>query len=113
MHIDKCSFGSSGSDPIAGMNFTNFNKYPVKVDNEYKNVVATSIVQLVEYSDVGPVYNYVRLRIFENNTAELFSEYLDPTTYKKIATAPAKVGTCTISNGHDQNGLMLYDVSRH
>lgn len=108
MHVDKCSFGKGSSDAIAGINFTNFNKYPILAGNELKNVVATSIMQVVEHPKYGPVYDYVRLRVFENNTAELLSEFIDPVTYKVLDTP--KVGTCTISNGHDQNGLMLYDI---
>lgn len=112
MFINKCSMTKSAninpSDIIAGMNFTNFNKYQVYVATQQKNTIATSINTLVEHSALGAVYNYVRLRIFDDNTAEIYSEYLDPTTYKQLGIMTA---TCEISNGHDQNGILLYDVS--
>lgn len=109
--INKCSmekYSVDSNDVIAGMNFTNFNKYPVNVGAQQKNTIATSISTLVEHNKLGTVYNYVRLRIFDDNSAEIFSEYLDPTTYKKLGSMTAN---CSISHGHDQNGVLLYDIS--
>lgn len=110
MYVNKCSMTSTSmkvDDVIAGMNFSDFNKYPVSVGNIQKNTIATSIYKLVEHPIFGPIYNYVRLRIFEDNSAEIFSEYLDPRTYKQLGSMTAN---CAVSNGHDQNGIMLYHV---
>lgn len=111
MLINKCSITKTAFDSnevIAGMNFSTFNKYAIHVGPQQKDGVATSRTILVEASQLGPVYNYVRLRVFEDNTAEILSEYLDPLTYKKL---DAKTANCIVSNGHDQNGLLLYDAS--
>ena len=111
MFINKCSIThatSDSNDVIAGMNFTTFNKYQVEKGNQKINTIATSINMLVEDGKLGTVYNYVRLRIFEDNSAEILSEYLDPTTYKQLGSISAN---CTISNDHDKNGIVLYDVS--
>lgn len=109
MYVNKCSIVSStanSKDIIAGMPFTEFNKYAVTIGTQQKNTIATSTNKLIEHSQFGPVYNYVRLRIFEDNSAEIFSEYLDPTTYKQRGSMTAN---CTLSNGHDQNGILLFN----
>src|SRR5579872_2572575 len=106
MYVNKCSIASAtnaSNDVIAGMNFTVFNKYAVTVGTQLKNAIAISDNKLVEHSKFGPVYNYVRLRVFEDNSVEIFSEYLDPTTYKQLGSMTAN---CAISNGHDQNGIL-------
>ena len=111
MFINKCSMTKTtldSNDVIASMNFTNFNKYKVTVGTQQKNTIATSMNTLVEHSKLGTVYNYVRLRIFDDNSAEIFSEYLDPTTYKQLGSMTAN---CAVSNGHDQNGIVLFDGS--
>lgn len=106
--INKCSMTKTinNQEIIAGMNFTNFNKYQVTIGNQQKNTIATSTNTIVEHTKLGTVYNYVRLRIFDDNSAEIFSEYLNPITYKQLGSMTAK---CMISNGHDQNGVLLYD----
>lgn len=110
MFINKCAMAktTNNQDVLASMNFTNFNKYQVNVGAQQKNVIATSINTLIEHATLGTVYNYVRLRIFDDNSAEIFSEYLNPVTYKKLGSMTAN---CMISNGHDQNGILLYDIS--
>ncbi len=107
MYVKKCS-PSIAEDAIAGIDFTNFNKYQVTVGDKTRETVATSIQMMVSDSKLGPVYDYVRLRIFEDNTAEIYSDFLDPSTYKQLAS---KTMNCAVSNGHDDNGILLYDVS--
>lgn len=106
MYMKKCS-PTMADDAIAGMNFTVFNKYQVDVDNQKQDVIATSITMMTKDSQLGPVYVYVRLRIFADNTAEIYNEFLDPTTYKEVRS---RTVTCKISNGHDENGVMLYNI---
>lgn len=107
MFVKKCS-PTINDDAIAGMNFTNFNKYQVDVGNQKKDTIATSIMMLVSHPQLGSVYDYVRLRVFADNSAEIFSEFLDPTTYKSIGT---QTMNCKISNGHDENGVLLYSIN--
>ncbi len=110
--VNKCSTTNASADiqedAIAGMNFTVFNKHPITIGKVQKNMIATSISTLIEHGKLGTIYNYVRLRVFDDNTAELFSEYLDPRTYQPLGTMTTH---CSISNGHDQNGILLYSVS--
>ena len=81
MFVKKCT-PSIADDAIGGMNFTNFNKYQIVEDNQKKDVIATSMTMLVNHPQLGAIYSYVRLRIFTDNSAEIFSQFLDPATYK-------------------------------
>ena len=110
MTLNKCvssSHSINSNDTLGGMNFTNFNKYQISIDGQQKNIIATSINMLIEHSKLGTIYNYVRLRIFEDNSAEVFSEYLDPKTYVQLGSASFN---CHLSDGKDKNGIVLYDL---
>jgi hypothetical protein len=107
--LDKCipaSQNSEDSQNIAGMNFTTFNAYQIQMGTQKKNVIATSIDMMVEHKTLGPVHSYLRLRIFDDNSVEVFSEYLDPKTYAKLGTFTFN---CQLSNGKDNKGVRLYN----
>ena len=111
MKLDKCSGDSNSAavrGVVGGMSFTNFNKHHLIVAGEEKNVIATSINILIQHSVKGHVNNYVRLRLFEDNTVEIFSEMLEPKTYNQLSAATFH---CKLSDGNDQNGVVLYDLS--
>jgi hypothetical protein len=113
IQFKKCSSPlkdtNSPNDVIGSMNFTNFNKYKIQIDKQIKKEgIATSITMLVKTAQNKFVNNYVRLRIFEDNSAEIFSEFLDPTNYSSIKNATF---SCHLSNGKDDNAIALYDLS--
>ncbi len=87
------------------LNFTHFNAYEME---EGKKVIATSTTMLIETKQSGPVYNYVRLRIFTDNSAEVLSEFLDPKTFK---VQRQSTYACTLSDSKIQGGVNLYNVS--
>jgi hypothetical protein len=107
--LDKCtpvSANSEDSQNIAGLNFTTFNAYQIQVGAQKKNVIATSIDMMVEHKTLGSVHGYLRLRIFDDNSVEVFSEYLDPKTYAKLG---AFTLSCQISDGKDNKGIRFYN----
>lgn len=103
MQFEKCS---PSMKSIGAMNFTIFNTYTAQVDGKSKEVIATSVNVLYQDNRFGPTYNYVRMRVYDDNTAEIFSQYLDPKSFVPVANS--ETTQCKISNGHDQNGLQLY-----
>jgi len=112
IQLEKCSSSlkyKETNDAIGGMNFTVFNKYKLQVDNSTKrDVIATSINMLVKSSRYGFVNNYVRLHIFEDNSVEILSEFLDPKNYSSIKQTTF---SCQLSNGKDKNAVILYNLS--
>lgn len=99
---------AKSSNHIGGMNFTQFNKYQISINNKPTNMIATSINMLVESAQHGPVYNYVRLRVFENNQVEMASMFLHPQDYSVISKTTFQ---CAISNDNEHHGIRLYDIS--
>lgn len=90
---------------VGGMNFSTFNHYPVQIDPEHKKyAVAASITQMIEHPSFGFVANYVRLRVFADNTVELHSAYYDPTNYQQKRAANY---TCKIGEKMEDSGVVL------
>lgn len=111
--LSNCTM-TAGTKPVvadsifAGMNFDVFNKYQTQIGTQLKDVIATSVAPLVLNNTLGPVYSYARVRVFDDNSVEVFTDQFDPKTYAVLATATF---TCAISNGKDTNGVLLLDVS--
>lgn len=69
---------------VGGFSFNVFHHYPVKMDAEHtKYAVATAIIHMTDHPSFGFVTNYVRLRVFADNTVELHSAFYDPKTYEQ------------------------------
>jgi hypothetical protein len=110
--INKCTTDqktANDNNIIAGMNFTQFNKYSIQANNESKNIVATSFSMMTEHSRYGLTYNYIRLRVFEDNSAEILSEYFDPKDFSRLGLI---VFNCQLSQEPSQEGVTLYDLSK-
>jgi hypothetical protein len=97
----------SKHDVIGAMNFTQFNKYPIVTNGQVKNGIATSINMLVQHKKYGFVYDYVRLRVFEDNSAELFSAFLNPKTYAQLQSITFYF---QLNDKKAKNKIVLYDL---
>jgi len=110
--FNKCSPLSGNAkdtnDSLGGMNFNNFNKYKIQTNGQAKDVIATSVTLLTQHSQHGPVYNYVRLHVFEDGTTEVLSQILDPKNYALLGQATF---ACHLGNDKEQNSITLYDLS--
>ena len=89
--LTKCvdASGASGPTVIAVPNFTTYNLTP--------RFIATSQTQPFEASNGAMLLEYVRLRMFPDNTAELTLKQLNPATYG--AVGPATVLRCRLTDG--------------
>lgn len=109
--FNKCTVTPANSEAIngsaiGGFNFTQFLKYQIKdSDGNTRDTIATSTSMLVSHPKFGHVYNYVRLRVFPDDSAEISSEIIDP---KNFTALSQKIYRCQISNGEDKNGLSLF-----
>lgn len=94
---------------VGGGDFHVYNIYPITVGDKVKNGAATSNTILVNHSTLGPIYNYVRLRVFEDNSAELYSAFYSPTTFKTLGD---KSYTCQVDSDKSAGGISLIDVGK-
>jgi len=109
LNLAQCT-GQDAKSPqvIGGMNFTQFNQHQIKHNDELVPVIATSINMLVESAQYGHAYNYVRLRIFENNTAEVVSAFLNA---KDFSVYKQTTFQCQLSNDKQEKGITLYQIT--
>ena len=112
VHMEKCQLKNAPPNqpkmayPAETMfNFSVFSHYVLN-ETPARYTVATSNSMMLEHEQFGMVRAYGRLRIFEDNQAELHTAYYDPRTYEK------KLGmdfVCSLSKGHDNNAVVLID----
>ena len=67
--------------------------------------VSSSENVLISHSYYGYVYNYVKLRIYENEKVEIIARYLDPLT---LEVRMDETFYTLINNGENDGGLFLF-----
>ena len=112
VHIEKCTPKNAaaakyGSAYAAETNFpfTLFSHYVLN-ESPARYTVATSNSVMLEHHLLGLVQAYGRLRIFENNQAELHTAYFDPKTYEKKISMDFD---CTVSTKNADQAIVLID----
>lgn len=112
--LDRCHLlQSKGEQPdLSGaftrMDFKYFSFYKVPVANgQTRFAAATSYSTLVEHRQFGLVYSYARLRIFDDNTADLHIAHYDAKTH---ALKDQMDFSCPVGNPSHADGVMLYMV---
>jgi hypothetical protein len=107
IYFDQCSVAGNASNnprPASGadsrINFNTYLHYKVKDGQQEKFAIATSISILTEHRTLGPINAYMRVRVFDDNSAEVHEAYYDAKTFeaKGVMDWACQVG----------NGLMLY-----
>ncbi|MFZ2314609.1 MAG: VirK family protein [Gammaproteobacteria bacterium] len=83
--VDKCVASHPTETKLpgaaAGFNFDVFDNYKVQTNYKAQMTIATAFTHVTQHSKFGFVQDYVRLRIFEDNSAEIMSAYLNPQTF--------------------------------
>lgn len=88
------------------INFDIFSHYKV-IDKGYeKLVIGTAHSAFVAKDILGPVYVYLDLRVFNDNTTEFYVKYFDAKSYEQIFLLKL---LCPIGNKKNQNGVVLFD----
>lgn len=115
IHFDKClttnelnkiqiiqnSIGAS-----TRFNFTEFSHYTISINGQVRDTVVTTLSDFIERPS-GDFFRHVRrLNVFEDNSAVVHLDYIDP-LHNKLKYSLE--WNCDISNGKDTNGLLLYD----
>ncbi len=69
-------------DAIGGMDFKVFEYFAKGTVRNEKSFVTTSETILISHPGYGYVYNYIKLRIYEDDSIEITARYLDPKTFE-------------------------------
>ena len=110
IHYVKCKLIIDGKETVApdavgGMKllpFEYFAKMSVRNDKAYATASET---KLISHRGYGYVLNYVKIRIFEDDTVEIIARYLDPLTYEEKMDEMFKA---VINDGTNDGGVFLY-----
>jgi hypothetical protein len=89
-------------------NFTEFLHARERINGELRDAVTTTMKTIIEQPS-GEVFTlFGRLSVFEDNTATLHVDFFDPVLHKQGLVVD---WLCNISNGRDDNGLVLFNFS--
>ncbi|MCL9684696.1 hypothetical protein [Legionella maioricensis] len=120
IHFDNCDFieGSLSSQfqgqirrtlegATTRFNFTTYLHFKERINDQLKDTVTTSMIVHVEQPlGVGELWTiFGRLSVFDDNTATLHINLFDPHHKNRLGLD----WLCNISNGRDDNGLVLFD----
>ena len=92
-------------DAVGGMKllpFEYFAKMSVRNDKAY---LTASETKLIVHRSYGYVLNYVKIRIFEDDSVEIIAQYLDPKTYE---VKMDETFNAVINNSSNDGAVYLY-----
>ena len=92
-------------DAIGGMELSTFEYFAKGVVRNEKAYVASSKSVLIGHPFYGHVYNYVKLRIYEDGEVEIIARYLDPITFE---VKMDETFYSVINNGENESGFYLF-----
>ena len=110
IHYVKCKLVIDGEetpapDTIGGMKLIPYEYFAkMSVRNE-KAYVTASETRLIAHRSYGYVLNYVKIRIFEDDSIEIIARYLDPNTYD---VKMDETFNATINGGNNDGAVYLY-----
>ena len=110
IHYGKCeliidSVAVEAPDAIGGMEFQAFEYFAKMSIRNEKAYVTTSETVLIGHPYYGYVYNYAKLRIYEDNFVEIIARYLDPKSYE---VKMDETFTTIINDGKNEGAIYLY-----
>ena len=112
LHYAKCNLFVDGEkqektiDAIGGMPIDVYEYFAEQAVHNEHAFISTSQSKLIQNPiGEGYVYNYVKLKIYDNNTVEVFAKYLDPHSYKESMSEKFKG---KINNGTNEEGIYLF-----
>lgn len=85
IHYGKCKLVIDGKeeaapDAIGGMELKTFEYFAKGSVNNEKSFVTSSETILISHPRYGYVYNYAKVKIFEDGNSQIIARYLDPKT---------------------------------
>ncbi|HMA68857.1 MAG TPA: hypothetical protein VKN74_03220 [Candidatus Mcinerneyibacterium sp.] len=111
IHYGKCNLFSKGKkiknspEAIGGMTLDVFEYFAKNSIGNKKAYIAASKNNLINYKNKNFFYNFVKIRIYENNHVEITAKYL---TRKDLEPIMSEIFKTTINNGNNNGGVFLY-----
>lgn len=92
---------SKSPDAIGGMTIGTFEYFAASAIGNAKAFVTTSETVLISHPSRGYVYNYVKLKVYEDNAVDIVARYLDPATFAVVMDEifHARMSTSTENRG--------------
>ncbi len=114
MHYGKCTLVADGKEEgkgpeaIGGMKMMPFEYFAVGSVHNKKAYVSCSENILISMPS-GYVYDYVKIRIFDDNTIEIVARYLSP---KDLEVKMDEKFLTTINDGKNEGGVSFFHQSK-
>ncbi len=103
LFIDNVEVNSVNA--VGGMEISTFEYFAKgSIKNEKAYIVFSENV-LISHKKYGYVFNYVKIRIFEDNQVEITAQYLKTYTYEVVMD---EVFYCEINLGENEGGVFLF-----
>jgi len=71
-------------EAVGGMSLSTFEYFPAGVVKNPKGFLTSSETVLINHKKYGYVYNYVKIKIYENNEVEIIARYLKPSDLTSV-----------------------------
>ncbi|MCA0387287.1 MAG: hypothetical protein LCH52_02195 [Bacteroidetes bacterium] len=109
-HYAKCrlvidSTEEKSPDVTGGMGIDEFEYFPAGSIKNPKGYLAFSKAVLISHRKYGYVTNYVKCRVFEDNSVEVNARYITPDKYETVMN---ETFYCTIANGENGEGVLFF-----
>jgi hypothetical protein len=104
----KCTIsGSPGPDALGAMSLDTFEWFNKGVVGNSKAYIAASENKLIAYPP-GHVYDYVKVRVYDDEKVQIGVQYLDPVTF---AVSVDETINCGISDAVTERGATFFKVT--
>lgn len=101
---------SQESDPdlnaVMGLSFNTDFFLVYRDAGDPRNYIITISAKTLANMGMGPRTRYKRIRVFDDNTVEVYAAFSNFNTGVNIGDSTS---ICALSNGNDQNGVSLFD----
>jgi hypothetical protein len=110
IHYGKCKLIIEGKEVIppeviGGMEIKTFEYFGKGSTKNESTFISTSEKVLISHPEYGYVYNYIKIKIFDDDSVEIIARYLDPKSFeiKMDETFYTKV-----NNGKNEGASYFY-----
>lgn len=106
----KCKLTINGEqvespDAVGGMKLMPFEYFAKMSVGNQKAYVTASETHLISHRSYGYVLNYVKIRIFEDDSVEIIARYLDPNSYE---VKMDETFSAFLNNGSNDGGVYVF-----